>query len=40
MMNYYDEIKEKLLENEIYGKVKIIQKKAITLLHILKLVNY
>ena len=21
-MNYYDEIKEKLLKNEIYGKVK------------------
>ena len=36
MINYYDEIKEKLLKNEIYAKVKIIQKKEIKFLLILR----
>ena len=33
-MNYYNEIKNKLIDNEIYSKVKDIK-----LLHILRLVN-
>lgn len=38
-MNYYNEIKSKLIDNEIYSKVKDYQKKDINLLHTLKLVS-
>ena len=38
-MNYYNEIKNKLIDNEIYSKVKDYSKKGIKLLHTLKLVN-
>ena len=41
-MNYYNEIKNKIIANEIYSKVKDYSKerhKDIKLLHTLKLVN-
>ena len=38
-MNYYDEIKEKLLKNEIYAKVKDYSKE-IKFLLIMRLVNF
>lgn len=34
-MNYYNEIKNKIIDNEVYGKVKDYSKE-ILLLHILK----
>lgn len=40
-MNYYDEIKNKIINNEIYiVKLRTILEKDTKLLHILKLVNY
>ena len=35
-MNYYNEIKDKLIDNEVYSKIKDYSKENIKLLHILK----
>ena len=39
-MNYYNEIKNKLIDNEVYVRIKKIQKKEIKLSHILRQLNY